>query len=231
MARRPLVGITCDIAGSPHGERAFSYRSYARAVCEAGGVPLALPHDPALVPDLLAALDAFVLTGGDDPRTEPFGAPTHPAATPLHPDRQRFESALIEAIRAAPGGGPPTLGICLGMQMMALHAGGELDQHMPDTRADADRHWNAEHAIMPTPAGSALRGRDGPIIGERAVFSRHRQAVAHPGTLSVAALSDDGVIEAVFDPARRFHVGVQWHPERTAGSGLFRALVRECAGA
>ncbi len=216
---RPLVGITCDIADSPNGERAFSYRTYARALIEVGGLPLALPHDPALIPDILATIDALVLTGGDDPRTEPFGVPTDPRVTPVHPDRQAFESALIKGVLDSPDGGPPTLGVCLGMQMMALHAGGALDQHMPDRYPDAARHWGADHDITPAhdsiPAG--------------VVHSRHRQAVTDPGSLVVAAESPDGVIEAVIDRGRAFYLGVQWHPERTdgpLGQPLFHLLVQ-----
>ena len=64
--------------------------------------------------------------GGDDPRTEPFGEPTHPKATPVEPERQAFETALLEELQRRPGA--PVLGVCLGMQMMALHAGGKLNQ-------------------------------------------------------------------------------------------------------
>lgn len=212
----PLVGITCDLVvaeGSP--VKAAAAAAYSSAVARAGGVPVMLPPIAALAAARAAACDAFVFTGGDDPRTEAFGVPTHPKATPLHPDRQEYEIALLRVL-AAEFPQKPVLGVCLGMQMMALVAGGSLDQHMADTRADAARHWGAVHAV----AGE---------IGRGVVHSRHRQCVIDPGSLAVCGLSDDGVIEAVRDPGRAFYVGVQWHPERTEdeslGIGLFQRLV------
>ncbi|MCA9287090.1 MAG: gamma-glutamyl-gamma-aminobutyrate hydrolase family protein, partial [Phycisphaerales bacterium] len=169
--------------------------------------------------------------------TEAYGEATHPKATPVHARRQAFETRLLELLDETPR---PVLGVCLGMQMMSLHAGGRLDQHMPDTRADAGRHWDADHAIVATGAltdvveggtrGKAVRARVS--LPEGTVHSRHKQAVCDAGSLAVLAMSDDGVIEGVCDVRRRFHVGVQWHPERTAdpalGQGLFEALVGAC---
>lgn len=221
----PIVGITTDVEEVGGRERARCMLAYADAVVRAGGVPILLAPDPSTVRAQTALCDAVVLTGGDDPRTEPFGTPTHPMANPIAARRQAFESALIEILR---GDGRPTLGVCLGMQMMALHAGGGLDQHMPDTRPDASRHWDSEHPIVPADrARGAIRGVADLPGG--VVHSRHRQAVDDPGDLAVLACSDDGVIEAVADPGLPFYLGVQWHPERTADEGLgvalFRALV------
>lgn len=212
----PIVGITCDLIvaeGAPPKTAAAA--AYSAAVARAGGVPVLLPPIAALAGAHAGACGAFVLTGGDDPRTEPFGVPTHPRATPLHPDRQEYETALLRLL-AAEFPDKPVLGVCLGMQMMALVAGGSLDQHMPDTRGDAARHWGATHAVT----GGLGRG---------VVHSRHRQCVSDPGSLVVLGHADDGVIEGVGDPRRLFYVGVQWHPERTddpvLGAGLFQRLM------
>lgn len=215
----PLVGITTDIADHANGERVFAYRSYVASVVAAGGVPVLCP--PARhVAALVERLDAFVFTGGDDPRTEPFGVPTDPRVTPVHPDRQAFETALLLHL-AESRPEAPVLGVCLGMQMMALVAGGALYQHLPESLETHADHWERDHEVVPE-AG------EGPVLAGR-VRSRHRQAVAHPGSLRVAARSPDGVIEAISDPARRFYIGVQWHPERSGrgavGSELFEALV------
>jgi len=233
---RPIVGITPDVQtiASPtgHRDRAVCTLTYADAVARAGGVPILLAPSLETLADQLALCHAVVLTGGDDPRTEPYGQPTHPKATPLHPRRQAFETRLLELLAARPR---PTLGVCLGMQLMALHAGGRLDQHMPDSRRDADRHWGAEHGVVPVgpTEPSAGAGRSSVVlqslISPGTVHSKHRQAVDDPGRLSILARSDDGVIEAIADPAHRFYLGVQWHPERTSdenlGLNLFRALI------
>lgn len=199
--------------------------AYARAVAAAGGVPMLLAPLVELAGSYSERMDALVLTGGDDPRMEPFGGLTHPKATPLHPLRQAFESELIERLsRERPE--MPILGVCLGMQMLALHAGGTMDQYMPETRTDADRHWDGTHEVMPTSEESEGGGAR---ITRGLVRSRHRQAVTDPGSMRVVGLSEDGVIEAITDPARPFVLGVQWHPERTEdpalGLELFRRLV------
>jgi len=223
MPQRPLIGITTDVITHHGRERCAMYPSYARAVAAAGGAPVLLSHEVDSIGTLVEALHGFVFTGGDDPRTEEFGEPTDPRATLLHPDRQRFEIALLrELSKRRPD--TPVLGVCLGMQLMSLVAGGSLDQHLPESCATADDHWEREHAIVP---GEAWE------FGSGLVLSRHRQAVRDPGTLGVLARAHDGIIEAVGDPARRFYLGVQWHPERTArrslGGELFDRLVRVAA--
>lgn len=227
-SRPPLIGITTDLAEHANGPRVFAYRTYVEAVRGAGGVPVLLPPGGADAAELVGRLDGFVLTGGDDPKTEPFGEPTDPRTTPVHADRQAFETALLRALEAARPDAP-VLGVCLGMQMMALVAGGRLNQHMPETCPTHAEHWERDHAVEPE-AGFAA----GAPVLRGVVRSRHRQAVAGPGGMDVIARAPDGVVEAIRDPGRRWYVGVQWHPERTGdyavGAALFAALVGACAG-
>lgn len=221
---KPIIGITCDLVepDPTRPPKADCSIAYARRIAEAGGTPLLLPPVPGLEREHAAICRGVVFTGGDDPRTEPFGAPTHPAAKPVHPIRQEYETALLEHL-AGERPRTPVLGVCLGMQMMALHAGGRLNQHMPETLATAAGHRGVH----------AVEGRAGALSLPRGmVWSNHHQAVDDPGRLRVAATSDDGVIEAVFGPGRPFYWGVQWHPERTddpaLGRGVFAALVAAC---
>lgn len=203
--------------------------------------------------DLLGAMDALVFTGGPDFHTEPLGlGPTHPAARPGLAEKQSFDVALA---RRALELDIPVLGICYGMQLLGVVTGARLLQHLPDDRPDARvRHF----AGAGVPDGSGGPGRPGPsgvgsggpgivrhdvsvVPGTRTgkalggvsrlpVVSAHHQALAEagPGWL-VPARDDDGLVEAIESPERRFAVGVQWHPEReepgTAHAGLFQALV------
>lgn len=214
---RPLIGITSDF----DGERCIVAAHAARRVERAGGLPVHLPCIATLASEFLTMLHGFVLTGGDDPIMEHWGVQTHPRAKPVHPERQAFELALLEALDARPD--VPVLAICLGMQMMSLHAGGRMDQHMPDTdAATAARHWGKViHRVTGDLGWGAI---------DTGVQSHHRQAIIDAGRLDVCALSDDGVIEAVRDPARSFYLGLQWHPERSefhaGGQAIFDQFIR-----
>ena len=184
-------------------------------VLAAGGLPVLLAPLPGLEEESLAGLGGVILTGGDDPRMEDWGVPTHPEATPIDADRQAFERGVLA--RLAERRDVPVLGVCLGMQLMGLEAGGTLDQHMPDALPTAGEHWGRlDHPI---------EGK----LGSGVVSSHHRQAITDPGGLDVVATAHDGVIEALRDPGRSFYVGVQWHPERTdderLGLKLFEELV------
>jgi putative glutamine amidotransferase len=129
--------------------------------------------------------------------------------------------------------GLPVLGICRGLQVMAVAEGGALHQHLPDVVGDA-RHREAfgtfsEHGATFTPGSLAhsLVGAD-----EALVNSSHHQAVSHAGRLTVTGWAADGTIEAAEDPAARFVVGVQWHPEQAqdeVSARIFAALVAAAA--
>lgn len=224
----PIVGITPDITEpKPGSVRAMITLTYANAVANAGGRPIILPPEPTLIQQQLELCDAIILTGGDDPRTEPFGQPTHPLANPIHPRRQVYELALLEALDHTPQ--TPALGVCLGMQLMALHHAGELDQHMPDNiPTHADHAGDATHTAKLI-ADSTLLPTDGTVT------SHHRQAVRNPGDMRVLAVAHDGVIEAIDLPDRPFYLGVQWHPERTTehhlGPAIFKHLIAAATAA
>lgn len=212
--QKPLIAITPDIVEPSAGKvRMQSSVRYVDAVANAGGMPVVLSPIEALIPEQLRRFDGFVLTGGDDPRMEPFGGVTHPGTTSLHPRRQAYETTLIRALLESPE--VPVLGICLGMQMLALCAGGELDQYLPDHLASADQHrYDAVHPVEP---------RGGTWLSAGSVTSYHKQAVrVCPSGFRVTAESPDRVIEAIesTNPHASFCLGVQWHPERTADRNL-----------
>lgn len=209
----PVIGITADISGG----RCQVSCNYVNAVVRAGGVPLILPP----VEDVHSHLNlcqGFVLSGGDDPAMELFRKSTHPQAERINPDRQKYEMKLLELLLQNPE--IPVLGVCLGMQLMALCTCGDLHQYLPDVLPTHADHWgDREHEITGE-------------LGQGSVLSNHRQAVSDPGELQVAARAHDGVIEAVKHPYHKFFLGVQWHPERTPdprfGDNLFKELVKRC---
>ncbi|MAJ46420.1 MAG: hypothetical protein CBC35_03780 [Planctomycetes bacterium TMED75] len=214
VIRRPVIGLSVHMESTQYRCRI----EYAEAIEQAGGTPLMLPLIEAAIPRYLHLCDGFVTTGGDDPIMESFGSATHPEAQVIERRRQEFEVALLDQLVETPH---PLLAICLGMQLFTLHAGGALDQHLPDSLPTADEHWDGrEHEVTG-------------LLGTGVVHSHHRQAITDPGRLEVTARAHDGVIEAVRDPLHHHRHGVQWHPERTKGTrlgtALFTGLVAACS--
>lgn len=234
-AVRPVIGVTCDVGPHARSGRAMGSvaLAYQECIVRAGGVPVVLPPLVECVRDHVALCDAFVFTGGDDPRMEEFGEPTHPKATPMDPRRQAYEVALLRMLEKSKPDAP-VLGVCLGMQMLSLVSGGRLEQHLPDVLESHADHFAHEHRVVPS-VSEVDRGMCGLDIELRGlVASHHRQAVSDTGRLVVLARSHDGVIEAVGDPGRPFCVGVQWHPERTTdaavGQRVFDRLIAAAVG-
>ncbi len=229
---RPLIAVNGTMEDGEAPSLRLANR-YAEAVLRAGGIPLAIPPigGPSEVRALLEEVDGLLLTGGDDFDMERLGlGATHPAARPTPGAKQDFDVALA---RAALELEVPVLGICYGMQLLALVDGGSLHQHLPDDRPGSREHsGGARHPveIQPETALSALLG-----VTRLEVVSRHHQAVAAPGrSWRVAARDDQGLIEAIERPGHAFALGVQWHPELSAAESrhprLFRGLV-QAAGA
>ncbi|MGA8994883.1 MAG: gamma-glutamyl-gamma-aminobutyrate hydrolase family protein [Nocardioidaceae bacterium] len=202
--------------------------SYALAVERAGGVPVLLPpQDPRGAAPVVARLDALVVTGGADVDPGRYGAAPHPRTLAWRSDRDAWELALLDAAAARV---LPLLGICRGMQMMAVHGGGALDQHVPESVGD-DTHSPGGDAFGDVPVATTPGSRIRMLLGDRLrVGCHHHQSVReHPGYLA-AAYAEDGTLEAMEGPGDRFAVAVQWHPETRADAGLFAGLVAAAAG-
>jgi putative glutamine amidotransferase len=174
------------------------------------------PHNPP------AALDGFaglVLGGGGDVDPAYYGEV--PAGT-RNPNPKRDEMEL-ELFRLARERDLAVLGICRGLQLMNVACGGTLHQDI------GAAHSEVRHAVS-VPPGSKLHG----VVGNEnfEIVSRHHQAIknAAPG-LSVTASAPDGIVEAIEDAARRFVIGVQWHPEDNIDSREDQALFRSFARA
>jgi putative glutamine amidotransferase len=197
--------------------------TYADAVARAGGVPILLPPvDPSGAPEVVARLDGLVVSGGADVDPGRYGARPHPRTVSWRSDRDAWELALLDA---ADGRDLPVLGICRGMQVMAVQHGGTLDQHLPESVGHETHSPGGEefgNVDVETCPGSRLRM----LVGDRSnVGCHHHQSVReHPG-FAPAAYAEDGTLEAIEAPGDRFLLGVQWHPETRADAGLFSGLV------
>lgn len=227
MPIKPLIGIMLDNKDdSVESNRYLTAMTYSQRVTEAGGLPVHLPQEMALVAEYARRLDGLILTGGNDPDTRPFGQPLHEKARLIASQRQAFEVAMLDEM-AANHPEKPVLGVCLGMQMMALHAGGKLDQYLPEVLDDAAVHANDK--LHNVDLVASCKWVELMLCEEPLVCSYHRQAVAEPGRLRVVARAADGVIEAIDDPSRKFYLGLQWHPERVSISRDFwRTFVAAC---
>ncbi|GAB1642472.1 gamma-glutamyl-gamma-aminobutyrate hydrolase family protein [Krasilnikovia sp. MM14-A1259] len=227
---RPLIGVTTYVERASWGvwrdlPTALLPHAYVEAVTLAGGRAVLLPPDD-LDADVLRALDGLVLSGGADLGPQLYGAEPQPL-TDTRPDRDGAELLLA---RAALARDLPVLGVCRGMQLLTVAAGGTLHQHLPDVLGH-ERHRPAPgvygtHSATFTP-GSRIAGLLG---GDAEIHCYHHQGVADAGTLRITGRAADGLPETVEDPARRFVLGVQWHPEVTRDKRLFGALINAAGG-
>jgi putative glutamine amidotransferase len=229
---RPLIGITVDTAADDAPPTYESPMAYATAVEKAGGLPVLLPYriDHASIPQLVDRLQGVLFSGGNDLDPALYGETLHPKAVPIDPLRQNFELALMAEVEKRR---MPTLGICLGSQLMNVYRGGSLNQFLPEMPRDASiEHRNIDrayprHGVELVPDSAATRA-----IGHQHVEANtaHKQSVKAPGRgLRIIATSPDGVIEGIEDPSFPLFLGVQWHPERLHDEkdhlALFKLLV------
>ncbi|MEV6386864.1 gamma-glutamyl-gamma-aminobutyrate hydrolase family protein [Nocardia xishanensis] len=187
-------------------------------VAEAGGIPVELPYESA-GPEVIARVDALVVTGGQDVDPELWGGPPPvPSSTGgqmLVIDRRR-DDYEISLVRHALARGIPVLGICRGHQVLNVALGGTLVPHLSDrgithySLADVpDRRPDREHQVDLEEGTLAAA-----LYGSRfRVNSWHHQAVDRPGEgVVISGRAPDGVVEAIELPGQPV-LGLQWHPE------------------
>jgi putative glutamine amidotransferase len=236
---RPRIGITSWHYRDEEERWEAVLDSYARAVLEAGGLPVILPiapAGPAVAEEYLEAIDGLILTGGADIHPSFYGQIVLERCGEIDEERDRFE---VELIRAARSRDAPFFGICRGLQVLNVALGGTLYQDLSyrtgtDLAHMSPREQRGEpaHPVAITPGSRLAR-----LIGSRelAVTSTHHQVIRDLAPdLAVSAVAPDGVIEAV-EGSGRFLLAVQWHPERMARRypeqlTLFRALAEAATG-
>lgn len=225
--RKPLIGITANYTD---GDASLRDRYYTQ-IADAGGVPVIIPPlaDKDIIINTLDNIDALLLTGGADHNPLWSGQQPQPG---LHNINQARDLPELLATRLACNRQMPILGICRGMQTIAIALGGEVCQDIPHTpqlikhSQEADR-MEPTHSVDIEP-DSALHG----IFGTDRIFvnSFHHQAVTSPGKgMRITATAPDGTAEAMESTCHKPVIGVQWHPEWMGADGLplFRWLVDE----
>ena len=227
---RPLIGITAYAEpsvrwGAWDVPAAVIPLAYVRQIEAAGGRALLVPPSAEALEETLDALDGILFSGGSDVDPAEYGHDAHAETTGTRPDRDRGELALL---RAALDRDMPMLAICRGSQVLNVARGGDLVQHLPEVVGD-EKHKHTPGVFADHDVEVKEGTRLAELIGDRApVKSHHHQGYGKLGEgLVEAARAEDGTIEALELPEKRFAVGVLWHPEEGEDAALFRALVDE----
>ncbi len=247
---KPRIGIPVPTSRDlEYNQR--SWKQYAAAVAEAGGVAVEVPlgTDAVSIRELAGSCDGFCLPGSPaDVDPARYGAGRDPATAEADVAREAVDFALLDHAATTE---KPVLGICFGVQSMNVWAGGTLVQDL--LRLPVNHSAGGSVAVAHTVLVAETSGLGGLLGREEApessgfwrlpVNTSHHQAVGVPGDglRIVARCPDDGVAEAVeldtesaMGPHSRWMLGVQWHPERSVGisaasRALFAKLVAEAA--
>jgi len=244
MPKLPIIGIPCryDISSTYSGRPINAQnRSYTQAIVQAGGAPVLIPLD--VDEETLRAIynltDGLLLSGGGDVDPAHYRQSPHVTTHDVQADRDRVELTLT---RWAAADGKPLLGICRGIQVMAVAMGGTLVQDIARQKKDANRHDYyytndgyprdyLAHPVTLSPDSQLTQ-----ILGAATlpVNSLHHQAIdTLPPPCRVVGYAPDGVPEAIDLPDHPFFCGVQWHPEelvegQESARRLFAAFVDAC---
>lgn len=228
---KPVIGITAYAQEASWGvwtlPAALIPLSYVTSVASAGGRPVVIPPIEGAVDETLDAIDGLIFSGGADIDPGVYGAERHPETTVTHPHRDDAELALLEGALARD---MPVLAICRGMQMLNVAHGGDLHQHLPEL-VGHEGHRETPGVFSEHEVEIAPESRTAGVIGARArVHSHHHQGLGAVGNgLRAVGFAEDGSVEVIEDPDRRFALGVLWHPEEGEDKRLFAALVAEAA--
>lgn len=242
--KRKLIGITCNYleplpsaftAGIGAEEQAWQLlaHDYLEAIWRAGAMPLMIPIDSDIdrAREMISMADGLLLSGGNDVTPGTYGRRYEKCGI-LDPDRDRMELALLDEALSAD---IPILGICRGIQIMNVGFGGTLYQDLPAAGCCVHSIFSNKRNIPTHKVTVAPETALAKIVGagDLWVNSFHHQAVCDlaPG-LTAMASSEEGVIEAVSVPGRKFAMAVQWHPEMMYDSNsqqaIFRAFIDAC---
>ncbi|WP_245410945.1 gamma-glutamyl-gamma-aminobutyrate hydrolase family protein [Microvirga flavescens] len=227
MSSKPRIAIIMDENTSSGGNLYETTKAYFLAVHQAGGQPFGIPYFADMVAPVVDEFDGFVSVGGRIRFPEAWYLAGHESHYPRS-ERLDVEMALMQGFLDRD---KPVLGICNGMQMLASLHGARMVHEVKKLGAHILEHDNREvtHKVSIEPGTLLSR-----IVGAQQfeVNSRHREAIAEVSSGAIAAArAEDGIIEAIEIPSRRFALGLQWHQEAFVtqddhpGNGIFAAFV------
>lgn len=211
MAVKKIIGIVSGMEKENERIRYCLNQVYCEAVIYAGALPFIVPYDTGAVEQICSLLDGIIFSGGGDIDPRYFGQSTNEKTSNIIPERDEFEVLLCNAAYARD---IPTLGICRGIQIMNVACGGTLRQHIEGHAQSKQRHIGS-HTVK-----ISKESRLSEIFKKETILvnSFHHQAAERAGDgLVISAVSEDGCIEALEAPSKKFFIGVQWHPESYVG--------------
>jgi putative glutamine amidotransferase len=233
--RKIIIGITLDV---PQDQSYSVYpwyairKNYADAVSSVGATPLFLPCNLSSLQDYVDIIDGAIVSGGDfdiDPKL--YGENIKSNTVTTNEIRTDFEMALMKKMIEL---NKPMIGICGGMQLLNVIAGGTLVQDIKEEynsqlhQQQLPKHIPS-HSITIAPGSllNKITNSDGYMVN-----SSHHQAVKKLGIdIKVSAIAPDGIVEAIENTKQKFCIGVQWHPEycySDQDNKIFYALVQSC---
>ncbi|MER2089420.1 MAG: gamma-glutamyl-gamma-aminobutyrate hydrolase family protein [Sporosarcina sp.] len=232
---KPVIGITADVEIS---DKHFLNGEYVRAVIRAGGLPMIISVGIEKdVDQLIGLLDGLLLSGGNDINPMLFNEEPHSYLGEVSPSR---DSSELELARQMLKTSKPILGICRGLQILNVAAGGTLYQDFHNQKEgpilqhiQKAPNTHSSHYVQ-VEKGSLLESMAG---SERIVVnSYHHQSLKDvPPVFNVTGVASDGIVEAIEGTGEQFVLGVQWHPELLSTIGdavslqIFERFISECA--
>jgi putative glutamine amidotransferase len=233
--KKPKIGIVLDRErGGDYSEYPYYVlrEHYFNAVHKAGGIPVGIDLTTTAIADYVDLLDGLLMPGGDyDIPPSFYGDTTVHDTVVTKVERLEYDLAITQAFLEAD---KPILGICAGQQLLAVLYKGTLVQDIESQIPGAFNHYNSEreaisHDIV-IKQGTLLHS----IVKEErvGVNSHHHQAVKTVDEgMVISAVSNDGVVEAIEIPAKKFCLGVEWHPEflnEEHDKKIFDAFIQAC---
>lgn len=236
---KPLIGLTPSPETMEQDHGTFRLHTlnenYSRSVIAVGGIPVMLPTNHQDIDQLLDRLDGVILTGGGDVDPQFFGEAPHAATEKPDAERDAFEFALARAVIERD---MPLLGICRGLQVLNVVLGGTLHQDIDALVDGSSEHRQQKQKIHheQTFQSAQLEDGDHPLrqmagADHIEINTFHHQAINKlADSLRVVARTEDGIVEAVYNPTMTFGLAVQWHPEmlqhaHAEHAAIFQALI------